>query len=591
MKRISLNGQWEFVADLDPKYHNDTGIHGVITNSRPDINRRHWRKVQVPGVWQKYAERYDIYEGTCWFVKEFILDAFEEGTPARLRFGAVNYLCRVFVNGSEAGGHETGYTEFVLDVAKQLKKGTNHISVMVDNRSQTIKWPPCLGYFNYGGIHRDVTLEILDRACMDDLKVSGGYNGAGGSLKVSGTVTGAKAGVACDGFRVTVSCNGCRTDSIPDASGYFTAELDVPAIKPWSPESPALYDVSLALSHAACVYDQASFATGFRTVGMKNSRIFLNGEDYKLKGVCYVYDSPDSGLVMKEEQMHKDLALMKEMGCNTVRCHYPMDGKFYEACDRLGLMVWIEPTVYCYHPENGACDTSFSDPEWKNLAEQMIKEMILVAYNHTSVVIYGIGNECNTANPEAEEFFRSLSRCVKGSDATRLVSYAALYGLVGPLAEMVDVLGVNSYWGWYDKIYGGKGLKPEDDSMQKEPECFVEPVELAPMRAMLEKVISEGPKKLALLLTEFGADSVPGYFSRSRDLWSEDYHAGLLEEIFKLSEEYPQIVGTFPFCFTDYRDPSKPVNGYWNELNLKGMVTYERRKKMPFETVKEYYGK
>ncbi len=138
----------------------------------------------------------------------------------------------------------------------------------------------------------------------------------------------------------------------------------------------------------------------------------LNGIDYKLKGVCYVYDSPDSGLAMKEEQIHTDLALMKEMGCNAVRCHYSMDKKFYEACDRLGMMVWIEPVIYCYHPEDKACHTNFSNPDWKNLAEQMIVEMIRTAHNHVSVSIYGIGNECNTANREAEEFFRGFIRYV-----------------------------------------------------------------------------------------------------------------------------------------------------------------------------------
>lgn len=106
---------------------------------------------------------------------------------------------------------------------------------------------------------------------------------------------------------------------------------------------------------------------------------------------------------------------------------------------------------------------------------------------------------------------------------------------------------------------------------------------------MLDKVISESPEELALLLTEFGADSVPGYYSRCRDLWSEEYHSELLARIFGLSGKYPQIVGTFPFCFSDYRDPSKYINGYWNELNLKGAVTYERRKKMAFKAIKMSY--
>jgi beta-glucuronidase len=267
-----------------------------------------------------------------------------------------------------------------------------------------------------------------------------------------------------------------------------------------------------------------------------------------------------------------------------------MDNNFYEACDRLGMLVWIEPPVYCYHPEDQETGTRFADQEWLSLAQNMAMEMIAVARNHPSVIIYSIGNECNTANPEAEAFFRALAGTIRDADQTRLISYAALYGIVGPIADIVDILGINSYWGWYDKIWGGKGLAPTGDSSTSDVHSSVEkePIELAPMRKMIDEVMAQ-KSNLALLLTEFGADSVPGNYSASRDMWSENYHADLLSEILNLSNEYPQIVGTFPFCFSDYRDPSKVPNGYWNELNMKGIVDYHRNRKMAFNAIKEKY--
>ncbi len=72
--------------------------------------------------------------------------------------------------------------------------------------------------------------------------------------------------------------------------------------------------------------------------------------------------------------------------------------------------------------------------------------------------VHSIGNECNTTNPEAEAFLRALAATIREADPTRLLSCAALYGSVGPIADIVDVLGINSYWGWYDKIWGGKGF-------------------------------------------------------------------------------------------------------------------------------------
>jgi beta-glucuronidase len=268
-----------------------------------------------------------------------------------------------------------------------------------------------------------------------------------------------------------------------------------------------------------------------------------------------------------------------------------MDSHFYRACDKAGVMVWIEPNVYCLYPGDDEVDTEFVDPEYRLSAKQMIVEMIANARNHPSVVIYGIGNECNTTNPEAGDFFRMLASTIRESDTTRLVSYAALYGRVGTLADIVDILGINSYWGWYDKCFGGKGLAPEERDSKQKAEVPKEPIDLTEMRKMLDGVIEAAHAGVALLLTEFGADSVPGNLSESRELWSENYHADLLKEIFVLADEYPQIVGTSPFCFCDYRDPSKIINGYWNEINLKGVVGYNRKPKMAFDALKSIYTK
>jgi beta-glucuronidase len=263
-----------------------------------------------------------------------------------------------------------------------------------------------------------------------------------------------------------------------------------------------------------------------------------------------------------------------------------MDERFYAACDRTGILVWVEPMVYCYHPHKDQHGTLFACPDATRLACQIIREMIATARNHVSVSLYGIGNECNTEHPEAPVFFAALAKTAREQDPTRLLSYAALYGNVGPLADLVDVLGINSYFGWYGKIEGR--IVPEGGQATAQPDGR-EPIDLARMRQMLDGVLKDRRDRLALLLTEFGADSIPGVHSASRDLWSEEYHADLLSEVLALAREYPQIVGTFPFCLTDYRDPSKPSNSGWNEINLKGLVTYERRRKAAFGAVQRAY--
>ena len=601
--RISLDGEWDFVADLDPGHH---AVHGGY--HAPAADRRHWLRAPVPGAWQKYGQRYDLFEGVCWFAREFDAPALAQGAVARLRFGAVNYLCRVFLNGAEVGGHEGGYTEFELDCTAMLKPGRNHIAVQVDNRATGIKWPACIGYFNYGGIHRAVTLDIAAGPVLEDVRVEAVPDAGGGVLTVAGRVSGMRPGII---VRV-VGGRGRGRESSAAPDGAFSCRLAFPGAAAWTPAAPHLEPVAVELlDEARAVIDRLEFKCGFRSLAARGGRLFLNGEPLALKGICYVYDSPVTGLVMTPAQIEADLLLMKEMGCNAVRCHYPMDGVFYSACDRLGMMVWIEPPIYCYHPGDHETGTRFADPACIGLALQMAREMVASARNHPCVAIYGIGNECNTNNPEAGPFFRQLASAIRAADSTRLVAYAALYGIVGPIIDIVDVLGINSYWGWYDKIDAARRPDSEDEILRREGKAGLEPIDLSKMREMLAPLLDSGQDRppeagetpwnalepglfgrrpdLAVLLTEFGADSVPGFFSRSRDLWSEDYHADLLRAILALAGDYSRIAGTFPFCFSDYRDPSKLLNGYWNELNLKGAVSYERRPKLAFAALKQAY--
>ena len=241
MVKLNLNGQWDFIADLDPKYHEDPRPYPTHPYSQPDHNRRHWRKVTVPGLWQKYGERYDIFEGVCWFAREFEM---EKAYPhAFLRFEGVNYACGVYVNGKYAGGHEGGYTEFALDVSAAIQPGKNHIAVRVDNRAATIKWPPCLGYFNYGGIHRSVTLELADDAFMENVSFFADPDVSGWLLNVRASVSAGEG----EALTLRVSCHD-QIAAFSDSGGVFEGRLSLPGAQSWTPESPVLYPIRLELT-------------------------------------------------------------------------------------------------------------------------------------------------------------------------------------------------------------------------------------------------------------------------------------------------------------------------------------------------------
>ena len=568
---VKLNGLWDFVVDLDPKYHEARNY------ARSDWDRRHWAKVPVPGVWNKYGERYDLYEGVGWFAREFSLPALPSGATCWLRLGGVNYLCEVYVNGQLAGTHEGGYTEFSLEVSSLVQEGRNVVAVRVDNRSLNMKLPPVLGYFNYGGIHRDMTLEVYPWAYLSDLGYEARPVDGGGWLRVGGTAAGPGAGEC----QVRASCSGVTAKVPVGADGRFTLEMEIPGARPWSPDAPVLHALEVSLWRSGEATYRRELEIGFRTLAIEGTRLQLNGAPLDLRGICYLYDSPTYGLVLRPEQYQGDLELLKELGVNALRSHWPFPHDFLTACDRAGIMVWVEVPVYCIDTRMASCRTAFQDADWQALALSMVEEMIQQSKLHPSVVIYGIGNECQLDAPGASAFLGRLAGRAKEIDATRPVSYACLYGLAGDIAEVVDIVGFNEYWGWYD-------ILPREQLTSAEPApSSARPVDLRKLEAMLRQQAATYGKPV--FLTEFGADSVPGYRSGSLDLWSEDYHAQVIRETLALAEQFPFVCGTFPFVFADYRDPSKEINGYWDEMNYKGVVTYERRKKRPFYALQEAY--
>lgn len=581
MKRIvDLNGMWKFTPTHDQRPNNNKNMaDGEPMYAHPALQRTGWENVPVPGVWQKYAEKYSIYEGVCWYFREFELDDLPEGTFANLVLKGVDYRADVYVNGKFAGWHESAYTEFSLDVSALVHSGKNCIAVQVDNRPLMVKWPNDWGYGVYGGIHRDVFLELHSGSFLHSVEVTPDYD----VEKACGVLTvHAKAGGALP-CEVTIAL-GEATQTFLCETEEFTAQVASPGISPWSPEQPCLYDLVISVNGSPC----KECRVGFRHVECKKKQLLLNGQPTRMNGACYVYDSPRYGLVMAKDQLLADLREMKAANVNAIRTHYPMDDAFYELCDEMGFMVWIEPNVYCSKPANDVTNTVFSQPDFVENAANMVKEMIFGARQFASVVIYGIGNECNTEHPEALPFFTLLAETARKEDATRLMGYASLYGQIGAIGHLVDIMGGNSYYGWYGTIptFEMEDKREEENGMVK-----VREADVSELHGMIEQMGRELSEDVPILLTEFGADSVPGYLSSARELWSENYHAHVVSRVIEESRQHPEVVGTFVFAFTDYLDPSKAKNGRWNDYNLKGMLTYERDRKLPFYALQKAYEK
>lgn len=136
------------------------------------------------------------------------------------------------------------------------------------------------------------------------------------------------------------------------------------------------------------------------------------------------------------------------------------------------------------------------------------------------------------------------------------------------MGEVVDILGTNGYYGWYTKVSDLYDFTLKDETDGK---VEVEIADVESVHTVLKIIEEKVPRDVPLLLTEFGADSVPGYHSSAADLWSEEYHEKVIAEMIKASRKHNRVVGTFVFSFVDYIDPCKPLNGWWKDCNFKGM--------------------
>ncbi len=570
---MCLDGTWYFLPDLDPKYH------AAFHYKDPEWDRRHWEPVTVPGCWNLYGEKYYLFEGVGWFAREFEVEDLPDDAIGVLRFGAVNYLAHVFLNGELVGTHEGGYTEFTCDVSRQLRKGHNVLVVRADNRGSTIKLPPVKGYYNYGGIHRPVSLEISEGCRIDCIMVHAYPHGKTGEgtikLQLRGHLPIQVAIVVTDDQGRTVwSYNG-------EAQMEMNLPLRIANACLWSPDTPYLYCCTVqVLGEDGHILDEATVSFGVRRLEVRGRQLFLNGQPIFLRGICYLCDHPHTGITYDEKLFACDIADFEELGLNAIRCHFPMDERMLDDFDRAGLMVWLEAPIYCLDPPSGVCGTEFKDEQFQQVTQQMVEEMVEQAYNHPSVVIWGVGNECATSHPEANDFFAAIVDTVRCIDADRLIGYASLYGSSGCMAEHSDVVGINQYWGWYDRIAD----LPAND---RHP-IPGEPLDMTALRKGLAKFFTQVKDKPALM-SEFGADALPGYRDPDRKLWSEDYQAALLEATFRTLQDLPALAGAFLFLYHDYPDPSKCVQAYWDGMNYKGIVSYDRTRKVAFETLKRIY--
>jgi beta-glucuronidase len=310
--------------------------------------------------------------------------------------------------------------------------------------------------------------------------------------------------------------------------------------------------------------DSVADEIGFRTIEVQGTKILLNGKPIFLRGISMHEEAPfRGGRAFSAEDAQTLLGWAKELGCNFVRfAHYPHNENEIRLADRMGLLVWSEIPVYW--------DIDWSNPETLANAEAQLRDMIARDHNRAAVILWSLSNE-TPVKPERLTFLKQLAADARELDSTRLITSAMNHvdntgpeerTLNDPLADSLDVLGLNEYLGWY-------GGRPEDgDKMQ--------------WKSALQK---------PLIVSEFGGGAPFGRHGDTDERWTEEYQDNIFQHQIAMVERIPNLAGMTPWVLMDFRSPLRMLPGVQDYHNRKGLISDRGQRKMAFYTLQKFYKK
>lgn len=542
---ISLDGPWHVTPDLF-----DEGLRQRWF-ADDDTPPAQWAKprdaelwaadtLDLPCCWDQARPEWRYFEGAMWFARRFEWDG---RTPRLLlRLGAAAYEARVFLNGAFVGSHRGASTPGFFKLTEMVRPGGNELLVQVDNRRRPDRVPMHhFDWFNHGGLYREIALVPVPDVFIRSVTAGLADGGVRVAVAVSGAVNGtAHVHLAGLGDAEVTVTNGCGDALIPCT----------PAL--WSPETPLLHDLVASFGT-----DRVTDRIGLRRIAVAGEGILLNGRPLFLRGVCVHEADMQLGKVSTEADVRRMIGHAKALGCNLLRlAHYPHHERVAELADELGLLLWEEIPVYWA--------IAFDDPETYADAENQLRELIARDRNRASVILWGVGNE--NADTDARYAFMSrLAQAARAADPYRLVAAACLinrttFRIEDRLAEHLDVIGLNEYFGWYE---------PDVDG--------------------LRRLLANSRPGQPVVISETGADGVPGMHGGERQLFTEECQAAVFREQIAIVADVPYVRGFIPWLLYDYRTERRQTQ-FQKGISRKGLIADDKQtRKLAFDTIARWY--
>ena len=562
-----LSGLWSFAFDDDDLGERDRWW----TSPRfPDV-------IRVPFPPESVASGIadTAHHRVSWYQRRFgatEIAAAGHGPSRRLmlRFGAVDYRARIWIDGQLAGSHEGGHTPFSIDITHLLSSSEDHeLVVRAEDDANDIAqprgkqdWrenPHAIWYHRTSGIWQPVWLESVPDVSIEMLSWTSDPVDASARVRLTlsrppGEALSVRVGLTLDGRKVAEIST--MTDSTDvDITLSIPALLNGQAYEEllWSPEKPRLIDAVIEVGE-----DRVASYLGIRTVSVERGSFLLNDRPYYLRSVLEQGYWPDTHLAApSSEALREEVQLIKDLGFNAARLHQKFeDPRFLFWADRLGLILWGEaPATFTFTPT--AMERTVR--EWLEVVRRDI--------SHPSIAVWVPLNESwgvqhLARNPRMVHFARSLVDLTKALDPTRPVVSNDGWEQVD-----TDIVAIHDY-----------EIRPEviadryrnRDSVGR----MISGHGPAGRRLVLEGDIDKAP----IMLTEFGgiaydvddADGAWGYTAAN----SSEHFAGMLTDLFAAVHAADALVG---FCYTQLTDTLQEANG---------LLSSNRRVKIPIERIR-----
>lgn len=440
----SLNGKWKFNIVKHPSDRPEDFF-------KTDLDDSEWDEIEVPSNWELQGYDIPIYTNVTYphpknppfidgdynpvgsYRTSFTVPENWENKEILLHFGSISGYARIFINGQEAGMTKASKTPAEFNITPFLKKGKNLLAVQV-TRWHDGSYLEDQDFWRLSGIERDVYLQAMPKTTIWDYFIQSGLinNYSDGTLNLSVDLRKfedskiKKPSVKFQLFSPSGEMIYSEEKEKLDIDESVQFQNQFPNVKRWSSEEPNLYTYIISLSDKkGNVLCALSGKTGFRDILIKDAQLLVNGKPVIVHGVNLHEHHGSKGHVPDRETMIEDIRIMQKNNINAIRMsHYPHGIELYELADKYGMYVVDEANIETHGMGaelQGRFDKSVHPAYlqvWAPAHMDRIKRMLERDKNHTSIILWSMGNESGNG-----PVFHEAYDWIKERDTTRYVSF------------------------------------------------------------------------------------------------------------------------------------------------------------------------